>query len=140
MREKRPSHSDLVAHFKPREGRVVTMRNCLKNPVAWLFITMFVTMFGWYIVVPVSLLIADKAEERVVVLNDQSRSIFIEWDTKRVRLPAGMMPSALFEENGKVRKNTYFPPARFIPKIMVIIKDATPQETALYRQLFPAKS
>ena len=112
------------------------MKNCLKNPATWLF----VIMFGWYIVVPVSFIIADKAEERTVVLNDQSRSVFIEWNTKRVRLPAGLTPSALFEENGIVRKNTYLPPGRFIPGLIVIAKDATPQEVALYRQLFPAKS
>jgi len=113
------------------------MQGFLKNPALWLF----AIMFGLYIVLPTSLLIAliaDKAEKRIVMLDGRSHSIFIEWDTKRVRLPAGTTPSALFEENGKVRKDTYLPPARFIPGV-VVLQDPTPQEAALYRKLFPSK-
>lgn len=91
---------------------------------------------GWYGGVPLMFLLLDHAEERVVEVDGNKRTIFIEWDEQRVRLPAGCAPSALFSENGAVRKVTYLPPARFVPGVVTIYKDATISEAKLYDELF----
>lgn len=113
------------------------MKNWLKNPdaILWVFVIAVIA----FLILPLTIVITDKTEERVVKLNGQSHSIFINWNTKRVHLPA-MISCTLFEDGAIIYRIAYLPPARFIPGGMDITNYATPEETTLYRQLFPTKS
>lgn len=108
------------------------MKRHLKNPGVWLIV--FLVLY--YGVLPIALLIADNAEERVVMMDGQSRTVFIEWDTSRIRMPVGFVTSVLVEERGRVQRMTYFPPSRFITGIIRVRHEPTADELGLYRALF----
>lgn len=104
----------------------------IREPVVWLFLIIIL----WYGGIPAYMLLTDKAEKQAVQLYGQTRDVYVERDSKRIRIPAGCTPSALFKEGEKIRKATYLPPARFMPGIMEVIKDATCEEIRLYQSIF----
>jgi hypothetical protein len=107
------------------------MKKFLKSPTTWLL----AIMIGCYICIPLYTLATDTAKEQVVVLDGQNWSVWVEYDTQQIRIPAGVTPSVLYYDNGRVKKNTCLPPARFLPG-MVDKVEANSEETRLYKQIF----